>query len=350
MKKRGKFGRPGQARDDNIIRRVRFACWIFRGTDTHSEYEISIDFLQLKWLRECAWILRLYVLCPSLFAPNNIWQVLQIMTLFNLKFSPACCSVLLDSAFLISWYILLDRPYTAVWCIVHIVQLTTELYVSTLQGHHQAYKIMVLTKAYAVLMWCNVYIMQLTTELNVSTLQDHHQDYKIMVLTKAHAVLMWCNVYIMQLTTELHVSTLQGHHQAYKIMVLTKAHAVIPHLPWLIPLFYKPNDDPVGSKHVVQLLVALYKHCTTLLCNDGPIKYNIIRTHNGMENPQFKFPNISWRYTNAVYSIFCNKHVFNKYVSLLCFKVSEPETSKSRRISAVRPLLLCNVLLCKVHT
>jgi len=31
------------------------------------------------------------------------------------------------------------------------MQLTTELHVSTLQGHHQAYKIMVLTKARAVL-------------------------------------------------------------------------------------------------------------------------------------------------------------------------------------------------------
>jgi len=36
-----------------------------------------------------------------------------------------------------------------------------------------------------------------------------------------------------------------------------------------------PDDGPVGSKHVAQLLVELYKHCTTLLCNDGPIKYTI---------------------------------------------------------------------------
>ena len=60
----------------------------------------------------------------------------------------------------------------------------------------------------------------------------------------------------MQLTTVLHVSTLKGHHQAYKIMVLTKAHAVLPHVPWLKPLFYKPDDGPLGSKHVAQLLVA----------------------------------------------------------------------------------------------
>jgi len=69
---------------------------------------------------------------------------------------------------------------------------------------------------------------------------------------------MWCNVYIMQLTTELHVSTLQGHHQAYKLMELTKAHAVINvllHMSLLIPLVYKPDDGPVGSKYVAQFLV-----------------------------------------------------------------------------------------------
>ena len=39
-------------------------------------------------------------------------------------------------------------------------------------------------------MWCNVYIMQLTTELHVLTLQGHHQAYKIMVLTKANVVIL----------------------------------------------------------------------------------------------------------------------------------------------------------------
>jgi len=38
--------------------------------------------------------------------------------------------------------------------------------------------------------WCNVYIMQLTTELHVSALPGHHQAYKIMELTKAHAVIL----------------------------------------------------------------------------------------------------------------------------------------------------------------
>jgi hypothetical protein len=36
------YGRGGQATDDNIIQRMRFACWITKATDTHSEYEIVI--------------------------------------------------------------------------------------------------------------------------------------------------------------------------------------------------------------------------------------------------------------------------------------------------------------------
>ena len=78
------------------------------------------------------------------------------------------------------------------------------------------------------------------------TVSLHYSWY---ILLDRRYTTMWFNVYIMQLTTELHFSTLQGLHQAYKIMELTKAHAVIP-------LFYKPDDGPIGSKHVAQLLVA----------------------------------------------------------------------------------------------
>ena len=31
---------------DNIIRRIRIACWISKATDTHSEYVILIGFSQ----------------------------------------------------------------------------------------------------------------------------------------------------------------------------------------------------------------------------------------------------------------------------------------------------------------
>jgi hypothetical protein len=39
-----KYGVARQATDDNIIRRMRVACWITKATDTHSEYAILIAF------------------------------------------------------------------------------------------------------------------------------------------------------------------------------------------------------------------------------------------------------------------------------------------------------------------
>jgi len=39
-----KYGRLGQATYDNIIRRMRVACWITKVTDTHSEYVILLLF------------------------------------------------------------------------------------------------------------------------------------------------------------------------------------------------------------------------------------------------------------------------------------------------------------------
>jgi hypothetical protein len=49
-----KYGRDGQATDDNIIRRMRFACWITKATDTRSGYVILIAFVQQQWVRERA--------------------------------------------------------------------------------------------------------------------------------------------------------------------------------------------------------------------------------------------------------------------------------------------------------
>jgi hypothetical protein len=47
------FDRDRQATDDNIIRRMRFACWITKATDTHSEYVILIAIPQQQLLRQC---------------------------------------------------------------------------------------------------------------------------------------------------------------------------------------------------------------------------------------------------------------------------------------------------------
>ena len=44
---------------DNIMRHMRFGCWITAATDTHSEYVILIAFAWQQWLHERASVLRL---------------------------------------------------------------------------------------------------------------------------------------------------------------------------------------------------------------------------------------------------------------------------------------------------
>jgi hypothetical protein len=47
-----KYGIFGQSTDDNMIRRMRFACWIPKATYTHSEYVILIAFARQQWIHE----------------------------------------------------------------------------------------------------------------------------------------------------------------------------------------------------------------------------------------------------------------------------------------------------------
>jgi len=47
-----KYCTAGQATDDNIIRRMRIACWIPKATDTHSLFVILIAFPLLQWLHD----------------------------------------------------------------------------------------------------------------------------------------------------------------------------------------------------------------------------------------------------------------------------------------------------------
>ena len=49
-----KHGKARQATRDNIIRRMRFPCWITQATYTHSEYVILIASPRQKCLRERA--------------------------------------------------------------------------------------------------------------------------------------------------------------------------------------------------------------------------------------------------------------------------------------------------------
>jgi len=50
----GKYCKAGHSTDVNVIWRMRFAYWINKSTDTHSESVIFIAFPRQQWLRERA--------------------------------------------------------------------------------------------------------------------------------------------------------------------------------------------------------------------------------------------------------------------------------------------------------
>lgn len=62
-----KYGKARQTTDYNIIRLMRFTCWVTNAADTHSEYVIPAAFTRQKLLRERILMLRLYVHCQSCF-------------------------------------------------------------------------------------------------------------------------------------------------------------------------------------------------------------------------------------------------------------------------------------------
>ena len=47
-----KYCKAKQATNDEIIRRISFACWIPKATKEHSEYVILIAFPLQQWLHE----------------------------------------------------------------------------------------------------------------------------------------------------------------------------------------------------------------------------------------------------------------------------------------------------------
>jgi hypothetical protein len=56
----GQFGRARQTTNDNIIRRMRFACWITKATNAYSESVILLIFSRQYWLHEGTPMLGLY--------------------------------------------------------------------------------------------------------------------------------------------------------------------------------------------------------------------------------------------------------------------------------------------------
>ena len=99
----GKNGTPRQATDDNTTRRMLFAWWITKVTDTHSEYVTLISFLLQQWLQERASMLcytyiaclvkniRIYYLQRGLFLFFVIltWRMAELATMLR---SPEKCN------------------------------------------------------------------------------------------------------------------------------------------------------------------------------------------------------------------------------------------------------------------
>jgi len=67
------YGTATQATDDKIIRHMRFACWITKATNTHSEYVILIAFPLQQWFGERASLLRSSAHCLSV--PPNLVMI-----------------------------------------------------------------------------------------------------------------------------------------------------------------------------------------------------------------------------------------------------------------------------------
>jgi len=71
---REKYFTTGRHTDDNITRRMRFACAVPKATNTHSEYVILIVFPLQKWWQEKATLSRYtYVACRV-----HIWCALNV--------------------------------------------------------------------------------------------------------------------------------------------------------------------------------------------------------------------------------------------------------------------------------
>jgi hypothetical protein len=77
-----KYDRARQATNDNIIQRMRFACWVTKATDTHSKYIILIAFPWQQCLRDRASVLcYMYITCLvyPLIIIYYIWNILSIV-------------------------------------------------------------------------------------------------------------------------------------------------------------------------------------------------------------------------------------------------------------------------------
>ena len=84
-----KYDRARRATDYNMTRRMRFACWMIKATDTHSEDVVLIAFPRQQWLHERASILRLYAGKLACLVFRNFVEWLNIVLFVNCTRPPS---------------------------------------------------------------------------------------------------------------------------------------------------------------------------------------------------------------------------------------------------------------------
>jgi hypothetical protein len=72
-----------QATDDNIIRRMRFACWITKATDTHWGCVTLIAFPRQQWSLKSASVLRYTYFACFVKVSFHLHQVFSVVFLFQ---------------------------------------------------------------------------------------------------------------------------------------------------------------------------------------------------------------------------------------------------------------------------
>ena len=110
-----KYGRAGQATNENTIRRTSIACWIPQATNTHSEYVIRNCFSIEPVLARMRRDVTLYVHCLSChLSCNTVLKSLlhNFSTQFLILSSPVMYSVMLE------YYSRMSCDYV-VWFVYH---------------------------------------------------------------------------------------------------------------------------------------------------------------------------------------------------------------------------------------
>jgi hypothetical protein len=93
------FVEPGQATEDDIVRRMRIACWITKATNTHSEYVTLIAVPLQQRLHEDASTSRYTCIAWLVFC--GLWncrQWTESRIYFEVRHPPLCINYNVESS------------------------------------------------------------------------------------------------------------------------------------------------------------------------------------------------------------------------------------------------------------